>query len=70
MRREIKTYKREVAFLMFLYIVYLGIVGAVAVLEVVIWPLMLFVATAFGMEWASAQAGLKFNQPKKGEEDA
>lgn len=58
---ENKTYKREVAFLMLLYLMYLGLYGTVAVLEVLAWPFMFFVAAAFGMEWSSKQTDL-FNK--------
>jgi hypothetical protein len=53
-----KTYKREVAVILLFYLAYLGLYGRVEVLEVIVWPFMLFVGAAFGMEWASKQTNL------------
>ena len=53
-----KTYKRETAFLILLYLMYLGLFGTIEALTIVIWPFMLFVGTAFGMDWASSQTDL------------
>lgn len=53
-----KTYKREVAVMLLTYLAYLGLYGRVEVLEVIVWPFMLFVGAAFGMEWASKQTDL------------
>jgi len=53
-----KTYKREVAVALLIYLAYLGLYGRVEALEVIAWPFMLFVGAAFGMEWASKQTDL------------
>ena len=53
-----KTWKREIAMVLLGFIFYLGFIGDIAVLEVVIWPFMLYVGGAYGMEWASKQTTL------------
>ncbi len=53
-----KTYKREVAILVLVYLGYLGLYGRVEVLEVLAWPLMLFIGASFGMDWAGKQTEL------------
>lgn len=53
-----KTYKREAALVVLLYLFYLGLYGRIEALEVLAWPLMLFVGAAFGMEWTSKQTNL------------
>jgi phosphotransferase system glucose/maltose/N-acetylglucosamine-specific IIC component len=45
-----KTYKREVAFCMFLWIVWLSIMGPVGALEIVVWPVFAFMLGAFGLD--------------------
>ena len=60
-----KSYKRETALLLVFYIFYIGVAGDFRVLEVVIWPFMLFVGGAFGMEWAAKQTNLVSSPPKK-----
>jgi len=53
-----KTWKREIAMALLGFIFYLGFIGDITVLEVVIWPFMLYVGAAYGMEWASKQTTL------------
>jgi hypothetical protein len=53
-----RTYKREVAVVLLVYLMYLGVMDATSVLEIVIWPFMLFVGAAFGMDWAAKQTDL------------
>jgi hypothetical protein len=53
-----KTYKREVATMLLVYLCYVGLYGRIETLEVLAWPFMLFVGAAFGMEWASKQTDL------------
>jgi hypothetical protein len=57
-----KTYKREVAIAI---LVYVGVIGGFAawdqplkVLEIVMWPSLLFIAAAFGMDFAAKQTDL------------
>ena len=50
-----KTYKREVALLVLGYLGYLGLYGRTEVVDVMVWPLMLYVGAAFGMDWARSQ---------------
>jgi hypothetical protein len=53
-----KTYKREAAILVLVYIAYMGLYGRIEALQVLAWPLMLFVGAAFGMDWARKQTDL------------
>ena len=50
-----KTFKRELAIVIVLFLFYLCIFGSPAIVEVVVWPFMLYVGAAFGMEWAGSQ---------------
>ena len=50
-----KTFKRELAIVIVLFLFYLCIFGSPAIVEVVVWPFMLYVGAAFGMEWAGGQ---------------
>jgi hypothetical protein len=53
-----KTYKRESAIAILLYLGYMGLYGRVEALEILAWPLMLYVGAAFGMDWARKQTEL------------
>jgi hypothetical protein len=53
-----KTYKREWAAIVLIYLGWLGLYGRIEALEVLAWPLMLFVGAAFGMDWARKQTEL------------
>ena len=58
---SLKTYKRETAIVILFYLGYLGLYGRIEVLEILAWPLMLFVSAAFGMDWAGKQTELTRN---------
>lgn len=53
-----KTYKRESAIAVLLYLFYVGLYGRIETLEVLAWPFMLYVGAAFGMDWAGKQTDL------------
>lgn len=53
--KQQKTYKREVSILLLVFLCYLAFIGSVEVLQVLIWPFMLFIGASFGMDWASKQ---------------
>lgn len=53
-----KTWKRETAWSMLLFCAYTAFIGNVEILEIIIWPIFLFVAAAFGMDWSSKQTDL------------
>lgn len=57
-----KTFKRELAALLTLFLCFIAWKAAeaepVETLKVLIWPIMLFVGAAFGMQWASKQTDL------------
>jgi len=50
-----KTYKREVATALLTLLGYVVVIGNVEVLEVIVWPFMVFAGAAFGMDWAGKQ---------------
>lgn len=45
-----KTFKREVAFLILCWLVYLSLFGEVAALELVVWPSFVFISGAYGID--------------------
>jgi len=53
-----KTYKRETAWAFILILGYIIGVGDVELLKVVVWPFMLFIGAAFGMDWAAKQTDI------------
>ena len=65
-----KTYKRETALSVLLYLFYLGLYGRVEIVEILAWPMMLFIGTAFGMEWASRQTNLGVTSKDRNNVDA
>jgi hypothetical protein len=50
---RIKTYKRETAWISLLFLFYLCLFGRVEVVEILTWPVFLFVGAAFGMDWVA-----------------
>lgn len=62
-----KTYKREVAFIL---LVFLGVIvwqaakaDPIEALKLIVWPIMLFAGAAWGMDWAGKQTGLTKKEP-------
>ena len=53
--KQNKTYKREVAVGLVIWLIWLAEAGNIAALTVVAWPVFLFLGAAYGMEWASKQ---------------
>ena len=43
------SWKEEIAIALVVYLMYLGIVNAVGVLEILIWPFIVFITAAFGL---------------------
>lgn len=58
MQTKNKTWKRELATGMILFLGYLALVGSIEALAILTPPVFIFVLGAFGMEWASRQTGL------------
>jgi hypothetical protein len=50
-----KTFKRETAWAFMLILGYIVYIENIALLQVVIWPFMLFIGTSYGMDWATKQ---------------
>ncbi len=50
-----KTFKREFAFMMFLHLVYVSSKGIPGLVEILIWPYMLFILAAYGMDTIAKQ---------------
>ncbi|MFD1159547.1 hypothetical protein [Roseovarius aestuarii] len=57
-----KTFKREFAACLAVFLCFVAWKASnaepVETLKVIIWPIMLFVGAAFGMQWASKQTDL------------
>ena len=50
-----KTYKRETAWLILLWVVYLSIWGNINALTIVVYPAFGFILAAFGFDWYGKQ---------------
>jgi len=50
-----KTWKREIAFVILIYLGWLGATDRVEALKVVVWPAMFYVGASYGMSWATKQ---------------
>ena len=55
MNETIKTYKREVAIILLLWLAYIVEFHDAAILEIVIWPVFGFAAGAFGLDAVAKQ---------------
>src|SRR6056297_1958914 len=53
-----KTYKRELAFLLFVWLVYLVETKEPEVVKVLAFPIFTYIALAMGMSWYSPNGGL------------
>ena len=54
-----KTYKREVALVLFLWLGYIVETKDVKTIEILVWPIFTFSALAFGMDWFGKSGGLR-----------
>ena len=61
-----KTWKEELSIAIVVYLMYLGVVGAVGPLEILVWPFMAFVTAAFGMDVFGKLDPPNFKQGQKG----
>lgn len=57
-----KTYKRETAWALVLWLVYIVETKNAETIELLVWPVFTFLALAYGMQWA-APNGSVFNKP-------
>lgn len=57
-----KTWKREVAFLLFIWLVYLVETKEPDFVQILTFPIFTFGALAFGMQWYSPNGGMLRNQ--------
>ena len=53
-----KTYKRELAFLLFIWLVYLVETKEPEIVQLLTFPIFTFGALAFGLQWYSPNGGL------------
>jgi hypothetical protein len=60
-----KTYKRELAFLLFIWLVYLVETKEPEIVQLLTFPIFTFGALAFGLQWYSPNGGLLGNQSFK-----
>lgn len=54
---RLKTYKREIAGALLVWLAYVVEVKDVSVVEVLVWPVFTFVALAFGLDWFNKSGG-------------
>lgn len=59
-----KTYKREIAILLFVWLIYLVETKDVSVVEILVWPIFTFSALAFGMDWFGKSGGMRDQSPE------
>lgn len=53
-----KTFKREAASLLFIWLAYVTETKDAAVVEVLVWPVFTFGALAFGLDWFNKSGGV------------
>jgi hypothetical protein len=58
-----KTYKREIAILLLLWLVYIVETKDVETIQILVWPIFTFSALAFGMDWFGKSAGVRSKSP-------
>lgn len=61
-----KTYKREIAIVLLLWLAYVVEVKDVSIVEVIIWPIFAFLGAAFGLDAYSKQLQQRFNGVSNG----
>ena len=63
-----KTYKRELAVGLLVWLIYIVETKDASTIEVLVWPIFTFAALAFGMDWFGKSDGLQRNssQPSHG----
>ena len=66
MNKYPRTWKRQLAFTMFLCLCFLGFTDKVEALGLVVWPFTLFIGAAFGMDWARGQGSELFKGTRTG----
>lgn len=54
-----KTFKRELAFLLFVWFAYVVEVKGVEIVEILVWPIFTFGALAYGLDWFGKSNGLR-----------
>ena len=59
-----KTYKREIAMVLFLWLAYVVETKDANIIEILVWPIFTFSALAFGMDWFGKSGGMR-DQPFK-----
>lgn len=52
-----KTYKRELAVALLVWLVYVVETKDASTIEILVWPVFTFAALAFGMDWFGKSAG-------------
>ncbi len=58
-----KTFKRELAAVMLIFLFYLALADKTQALEILTLPTYTFAALAFGMDWGSKQTNLTKGKP-------
>jgi hypothetical protein len=61
-----KTFKREIAVALLLWLIYIVEVKDVSMIEVLVWPIFTFVGAAFGIDAYIKQLQSKSSEPTSG----
>lgn len=59
-----KTYKRELAIVLLVWLVYIVETKDVSVVQIVVWPVFTVVAGAFGIDWYGKSVGVRGKPPE------
>ena len=54
-----KTYKREVAMALLVWLAYVVETKDANIIEILVWPIFTFVGLAFGMDWFGKSGGMR-----------
>lgn len=60
-----KTYKREVAVALLIWLAYVVEVKDATIVETIIWPVFTFVALAFGVDWWGKSGSSVWQSPNE-----
>lgn len=59
-----KTYKRELAVGLLVWLIYIVETKDASIIEVLVWPIFTFAALAFGMDWFGKSDSLQRQSPQ------
>lgn len=54
-----KTYKREIAVMLLIWVVYIVETKDASIIQIIVWPVFTFAAGAFGIDWYGKSVGVR-----------